>query len=107
MWAFALGKMLTDPIWWFYLFWLPKFLASEHGIRGRALIPYLTTVYLIADAGSIFGGAILVAHEIHGAEAKADLPDPAILLIVITTVLAVGFGALGGWLRERATRRVG
>ena len=56
LWAFALGKLLTDPIWWFYLFWLPKFLASEHNIRGVALIPYLTTVYLIADAGSIFGG---------------------------------------------------
>jgi ACS family hexuronate transporter-like MFS transporter len=56
LWAFALGKMLTDPIWWFYLFWLPKFLASEHGIRGTALIPYLTTVYVIADVGSIFGG---------------------------------------------------
>jgi len=56
LWAFALGKLMTDPVWWFYLFWLPKFLASEHGIRGTALIPYLTTVYLIADAGSIFGG---------------------------------------------------
>ena len=56
LWAFALGKMLTDPVWWFYLFWLPKFLATEHGIRGTALIPYLTTVYLIADVGSIFGG---------------------------------------------------
>jgi ACS family hexuronate transporter-like MFS transporter len=56
LWAFALGKLLTDPVWWFYLFWLPKFLASEHNIRGVALIPYLTTVYLIADAGSIFGG---------------------------------------------------
>ena len=38
-------------------------------------------------AGSIFGGSILIAHEIHGADAKADLPDPAILLIVITTIL--------------------
>ena len=56
LWAFALGKMLTDPVWWFYLFWLPKFLASEHNIRGTALIPYLTTVYIIADVGSIFGG---------------------------------------------------
>jgi ACS family hexuronate transporter-like MFS transporter len=56
LWAFALGKMLTDPVWWFYLFWLPKFLATEHGIRGVSLIPYLTTVYLIADAGSIIGG---------------------------------------------------
>jgi ACS family hexuronate transporter-like MFS transporter len=56
LWAFALGKMLTDPIWWFYLFWLPKFLASEHGIRGTAIIPYLTTVYVISDVGSIAGG---------------------------------------------------
>lgn len=56
LWAFALGKMLTDPVWWFYLFWLPKFLATEHGIRGVALIPYLTTVYIISDLGSIAGG---------------------------------------------------
>jgi ACS family hexuronate transporter-like MFS transporter len=56
LWAFALGKALTDPIWWFYLFWLPKFLATEHDIRGTALIPYLTTVYIISDVGSIAGG---------------------------------------------------
>jgi hypothetical protein len=55
-------------------------------------------------AGSIFGASILVAHEIHGADAKDDLPEPAILLIVVTTVLAVGFAALGGWFRERAMR---
>ena len=56
LWAFAMGKLLTDPIWWFYLFWLPKFLAQEHGIRGVALIPYLTTVYIVADVGSVVGG---------------------------------------------------
>ena len=56
LWTFAIGKMLTDPIWWFYLFWLPKFLATEHGIRGTAIIPYLTTVYVISDVGSVFGG---------------------------------------------------
>jgi ACS family hexuronate transporter-like MFS transporter len=56
LWAFASAKLLTDPVWWFYLFWLPKFLAQEHGIRGTALIPYLTTVYVIADVGSVFGG---------------------------------------------------
>lgn len=56
-------------------------------------------------AGLIFGAAILIAHEIHGAEAKADLPNPAILLVSITTGLGAAFGALGGWLRERASRR--
>ncbi|MBX3278596.1 MAG: MFS transporter [Acidobacteria bacterium] len=56
LWTVALGKMMTDPVWWFYLFWLPKFLFAEHGIRGTALIPYLTTVYIISDVGSIAGG---------------------------------------------------
>ena len=54
-------------------------------------------------AGSVFGAAILIAHEISGADPKADIPSPAILLIVLTTVLGVAFGALGGWLRARAT----
>ncbi len=58
-------------------------------------------------AGSIFGASILIAHEIHGAEAKADLPHPAILLVVITTVLGAAFGAVGGMLRRRAMQRPG
>ena len=55
--------------------------------------------------GFLFGSSILIAHEIHGAEAKADLPDPAILLIVVTTVLGMAFGALGGWMRARSMNR--
>jgi hypothetical protein len=54
-------------------------------------------------AGLLFGGSILIAHQIHGADAKADLPDPEILLLVVTTLLGAAFGALGGWLRRRAT----
>ena len=54
-----------------------------------------------ALGGSLFGASILIAHEIHGAEAEAHLPDPAIVLVVVTTLLGVAFGALGGWIRER------
>jgi hypothetical protein len=54
-------------------------------------------------AGSLFGAAILIAHEIDGAEAEAHLPEPAILLVAVTTVLAVALAALGGWLRGRVT----
>jgi len=53
-------------------------------------------------AGSVFGAFILIAHEIHGADATAHLPEPAIVLVLITTVLAIAFAALGGWLRQRA-----
>jgi hypothetical protein len=56
-------------------------------------------------AGLIFGSAILIAHEIHGAEAEAELPDPAILLVVVTTGLGAAFGAVGGILRGRVEPR--
>ena len=55
-WAFALGKFLTDPIWWFYLYWIPKFLNERHGITLTQMGPPLVAIYLIADVGSIGGG---------------------------------------------------
>lgn len=55
-WAFSIGKFLTDPIWWFYLFWVPKFLNEKHGVTlGQIGLP-LVTIYLVADFGSIGGG---------------------------------------------------
>ncbi len=55
-WAFLLGKSLTDPIWWFYLFWLPKFLVSEHHLKLTGVALPLVVVYNCATAGSIVGG---------------------------------------------------
>ncbi|HEX6101183.1 MAG TPA: MFS transporter [Thermoanaerobaculia bacterium] len=55
-WAFSIGKFLTDPIWWFYLFWIPKFLNEKHGLTLGQLGAPLITIYLVADIGSIGGG---------------------------------------------------
>ena len=55
-WAFAIGKFLTDPIWWFYLFWLPKFLDARFGITLAGLAAPLVAIYLVADVGSVGGG---------------------------------------------------
>ena len=55
-WAFAIGKLMTDPIWWFYLYWLPKFLDAKFGIKLGNIAAPLIAIYLIADVGSIFGG---------------------------------------------------
>ncbi len=55
-WAFALGKLMTDPIWWFYLYWLGKFLNEKHGLSLSKLGPPLIVIYLIADVGSVGGG---------------------------------------------------
>jgi len=55
-WAFAVGKFLTDPIWWFYLFWLPKFLDARYGVKLMQLAAPLIVIYVLADVGSIGGG---------------------------------------------------
>ena len=59
-WAFAVGKFMTDPIWWLYLFWVPDFLNRQYGVQVSVsqLGPPLITIYLIADIGSIGGGWI-------------------------------------------------
>ena len=55
-WAFALGKFMTDPIWWLYLFWIPDFLNRRHGLDLKSIGLPLVLIYLIADIGSIGGG---------------------------------------------------
>jgi len=55
-WAFALGKFLTDPVWWLYLFWIPDFFHRNHGLDLKSIGLPLITIYLVADVGSIGGG---------------------------------------------------
>lgn len=55
-WAFILGKFFTDPIWWFYLFWLPAFLKAQYGLQGTAAALPVALVYTMSAFGSIFGG---------------------------------------------------
>jgi MFS transporter, ACS family, hexuronate transporter len=55
-WAYAIGKFMTDPIWWFYLFWLPKFLDARYGIKLASVALPLIVIYVMADVGSVFGG---------------------------------------------------
>jgi MFS transporter, ACS family, hexuronate transporter len=55
-WAFAIGKFLTDPIWWVYLFWLPDFLAKKYNLDLKTFGIPIVVIYVIADVGSIGGG---------------------------------------------------
>ena len=57
-WAFGIGKFLTDPIWWVYLFWLPDFLKKQHGLDLKTFGIPLAVIYIIADVGSVGGGYI-------------------------------------------------
>jgi ACS family hexuronate transporter-like MFS transporter len=55
-WAFAVGKFLTDPIWWFYLFWLPDFLESQYQLKITGVALPVALVYTMSTVGSIGGG---------------------------------------------------
>src|SRR5712692_5259617 len=55
-WAIACGKFLTDPIWWFYLFWVPDFLERRYGLHLAQIGLPVVVIYLISDVGSVAGG---------------------------------------------------
>jgi ACS family hexuronate transporter-like MFS transporter len=55
-WAFVAGKFLIDPIWWFYLFWIPDFLVRKHGLSLLQIGVPIMVIYVIADVGSVVGG---------------------------------------------------
>jgi ACS family hexuronate transporter-like MFS transporter len=55
-WAFAAGKFMIDPVWWFYLFWIPDYLQREHGLHLNQIGPPILVIYVISDFGSIAGG---------------------------------------------------
>jgi MFS transporter, ACS family, hexuronate transporter len=57
-WAYTIAMFLVSPVWWFYLYWMPKFLKNNHGIDLDHVFWPLLTVYLMADVGSIGGGAL-------------------------------------------------
>jgi ACS family hexuronate transporter-like MFS transporter len=55
-WAFAIGKFLTDAVWWYYVFWFPKFANEQFGVDLKTIGPPMITVFLLGDVGSILGG---------------------------------------------------
>lgn len=55
-WAFTFGKFMTDGVWWFFLFWLPKYLGEQYGLTGTQLMLPLTVLYSLTMVGSIGGG---------------------------------------------------
>lgn len=97
LWAVAAAKLLTDPVWWFYLFWLPKFLDREHGLRDTAIIPYLTTVYVISDLGSIFGGYLSSALLARGWSVNAARKTALGLFAAIMPVVIFAARARDPW----------
>ena len=71
-WAFACSKAFTDPVWWFYLFWLPKFFHERFFVNLNQLGPPLILVYVGATIGSIGGGWLSAAAMRRGLSLRAS-----------------------------------
>jgi ACS family hexuronate transporter-like MFS transporter len=90
-WAFALGKFLTDPVWWLYLFWIPDFLNRSYGINLGTIGLPLVAIYLIADVGSIGGGWLSSAFIKRGWSVNAGRKTA--MLVCALAVLPMAFAS--------------
>jgi ACS family hexuronate transporter-like MFS transporter len=94
--AFALGKGLTDGVWWFYLFYLPQFLNRNYGLDLQHAYWEIVTVYVISSVGSIFGGSLSGSlmdrgYSINGGRKLAML---FMAILVLPLVFVPHMGAL-------------
>jgi ACS family hexuronate transporter-like MFS transporter len=112
-WAFAAGKFLTDPVWWFYLTWLPPYLYDVRKFKMLEVGWALPVVYLVADFGSVAGGWLSgflmrrgwephVARKTALGVCAGLMPIAALSVLAPNPVLAIGLVSLAnashqGW----------
>ncbi len=58
VWGMVVPRFLTEPVWWFYLFWLPTYLARERGLSLKEMAIGAALPYITADLGCLFGGGM-------------------------------------------------
>ena len=99
-WSFAIGKFLTDGVWWFFLFWLPAYLKDQYGMTGTTIMFPLALLYSLTMIGSVGGGwfptyFINKGHEVYSGRMKAMLVIAVFPLVVL---LAQPYGSISFWI---------
>jgi ACS family hexuronate transporter-like MFS transporter len=94
-WAFVFGKFMTDGIWWFFLFWLPKYLDAQYGMNGTAITLPLAVLYSMTMFGSIGGGWFPV-YFIRKGYTAYDGRMRAMFVIALFPLLVLLAQPLGG-----------
>jgi ACS family hexuronate transporter-like MFS transporter len=90
-WAFSIGKFLTDPIWWFYLFWLPSFFNSRFHLSLSQLGLPLIIVYNVSVIGSIGGGWLPAAFRRTAVDtAKARMSAMFVCACLVLPIFTAG-----------------
>ena len=95
-WAFAFGKFMTDGVWWFFLFWLPKYLEAQYGMVKVEIMLPLTVLYSMTMFGSIGGGWFPI-YFIKKGFSPYDGRMKAMLLIAFFPLLVLAAQPLGNY----------
>jgi len=95
IWGFALSRLIADPVWYFYLFWFPKYLIDQRGLLLAAVAGIAWVVYLAADFGSIGGGLFsgwLIKRGVPAAKSRLIACALAATLTPFGMLIATGIG---------------
>ncbi len=96
-WAFAAGKFMIDPIWWFYLFWIPDYLQREHGLHLTQIGLPILVIYVISDLGSVAGGWLSSSLIRRGFSVNAARKWAMFLCALSVLPIAIVYRLSGLW----------
>jgi MFS transporter, ACS family, hexuronate transporter len=96
-WAFAAGKFLIDPVWWFYLFWIPDYLQRRHGLHLAQIGLPILVIYVISDLGSIAGGWLSSSLIRRGFSVNAARKWAMLICTLFVAPIAIVFRISGLW----------
>ena len=97
-WAFFFGKLLSDPVWWFFLFWLPKFLHDKHGVALTQLGAPLVTIYSITILGSVGAGWLTKRLTLSGLTVRNARKTVMLLCALLPVPVLIAAGTSHVWL---------
>lgn len=93
-WAFVFGKFMTDGVWWFFLFWLPKYLEAQYGMVKTEIMLPLVVLYSMTMFGSI-GGGWFPKYFINKGYNAYDGRMKAMLIIALFPLIVLAAQPLG------------
>ncbi|HEX4423964.1 MAG TPA: MFS transporter [Terriglobales bacterium] len=96
-WAFVMGKFLIDPVWWFYLFWIPDFLQRKHGLSLMHIGVPIMVIYVIADVGSIAGGWLSSWMIHHGRSINMSRKTAMLVCAICVTPIIFAYRTESMW----------
>ena len=96
-WAFITGKFIIDPIWWFYLFWVPDFLQRQHGLSLTGIGLPIVAIYLLSDVGSVAGGWLSSSLIGHGKSINAARKIAMLACAISVVPIVFAYRAESTW----------